>query len=346
MSFASVSALPSQQFCDDYREGRYRNQTAHSYSGHDQQRLGPDGRPPAEPFDPTKISFNVNLSFDVPRHCCAHGPVNVTVAQNDLMTGWRKNGNKTMLTADLSRVIPTSVKIVGSTLAPQSPYALQLTDAQGMALYETHVANHSNGEERTCVGFPLFMDDKTMFRNNGVIDDNVRNYANLSWEDIKKDSFSLSYPNNGPSYVLIPKKRAFYFVWVLEVVEQGKDNILENPAYQDPGHPEYIRLFNDDYEHCMAYYKNVLSNIHFTNLTKMKATLVPLDNYHDGPPLEHKRETIVLEITGRAPELSADAASARLHGMRQSAATCGSGRRAQLDLGSLTAKFSSSSCSK
>ena len=280
----------------------------------------------------------MDLCFDVPRHCCSRDPVEVVVSEADLVKGWQKNGNKALLAADLSRVVPTSVKIVGSTLPPQSPYALQLHDANGIPLYETHVAHYSSGSERDCYGFPLYMDDKTMFRNNGIIDDHVRDYANISVETIKDGCLSLQYPNGGHEFALVPKDKAMYFVWVLEVKNGGKDNILENIAYQDPNHPEYIRLFKRDFDRCIDYYKNALSHIHFCNMSKMKARLVPRDHYVPGSE-QTRRETIVLEVTGRATELNADAVNSRMSGMKVSAANAGRASAKQMDLGRLTEKF-------
>ena len=97
-------------------------------------------------------------------------------------------------------------------------------------------------------------------------------------------------------------------------------------------------MFKRDFDRCIDYYKNALSHIHFCNLSKMKARLVPRDHYVPGSD-QMRRETIVLEVTGRATELGADAINSRMSGMKLTAGSAGRTAAKQMDLGRLTEKF-------
>ena len=348
MSFVQPSAgeyeLPSAQFTAAFQDGTYDTRHAEEYATSDcyeGARESNDHMRPVKAFEPGKIVYHVDLCFTLPRHCCADAPVDVNIHQNDLIRTWQHNGASHLLQSDLSRVVPTSIKIVGTTLPSQAPYALQLYDANGMSLFETHGANYSSGAECDCYGFPLFMDDKTIFRSNGVVDDHVRNYANVSIKDIKKDCLSLEYPG-GLQYALVPKDKGWYFAWVLEVKERGTDSIMTNPAYQDANHPSYIRLYKKDFDRCITYYENALERIKFANLTKMKARLMPRDHYVSGhDPADVRQETVVLEVTARAADVEAQVAETRMAGMRITGGHAGKSKQhtSRMSYGQLQQKF-------
>lgn len=332
--------MPTREFAHAFDQGTYNTEESQRYYrdaqvSYDQNQYEEHKRP-VKLFDPGKIVYHVDLCFSLPRRGCPQGPVEVNINQNDLIRTWQQNSSMNLLRSDLSRVVPTSIKIVGTTFPAQSPYALQLFDAKGVPLFDTHGANYSSGNECDCYGFPLFMDDKTIFRSNGVVDDHVREYANISIKDIKNDCLLLKYPS-GLEYALVPKVNGMYFAWVLEVKERGSDSIMTNPAYQDANHPEYFRLYKKDFDRCISYYEKALEQIKFVDFTRMKARLVPRDHHIlSQDPTDLRQETVILEVTARAGDVSDETISHRCSKIRMNANHAGKKTLSRLTFGELT----------
>lgn len=310
--------MPSREFQNAWSTGRYKHSEARRYAEEPcaeedavMQYSAPVEQPsyevvraPAEPYDPDTLSFSYITEFNFNGQV---KPLDVVIREQDLVALWARNSMSKHLKYDLKRVVPLSIQIVGSTMKQPAPFSVQVFDASGLPLFDTHGANTSCGETNCDYGWPLYVDDKNVYRSAGKIPKHYRDYANLKIEDIKSDVLKMEYPN-GPVYMMIPRRNGFYYAWVLEVLGNSQDDILNNPAYQDPGHSDYIRLSAQDFHKCIKHYEDALSKIKFHNMEKITVRLIP----HCSRIKDEDLHSLVLNFTIRAGEAAPELVKQRV----------------------------------
>lgn len=331
--------MPTREFQAAWINGTYEHRDAQMYAHQDEMEYvqGPratggemmqfspqlprlETRAPGDPYDPDTLTFSYITEYNLNGKSAIAKPQDVIIRDSDLTALWARNNMTKHLKYDLRRVIPLNISIGGTTLDDRAPYSIQVFDANDNHLYDSHGANSSGGETTNEYGWPLYISDKTIYRSQGKIPEHYRDYANVKIEDIKKDVAYLEYPNNGPTYVLVPRKIGYYYSWVLEVRGNGQDDILNNPAYQDAYHKDYIKLTPADFQRCIKHYEEALASIKFHNMERIRVRLIPHD--HNDPSDEtRKRHSIMLHFSIRAPQASPEVIKQRMTLMKMPSAT-------------------------
>ncbi len=233
-----------------------------------------------------KKRFQFNFTFDTSGKQAGKGgggEISVSATESDLREMFAQNAefDPSMTQVNLSKAAVIKTRIVGSTFPKRCKYTLELTDKYGRNMFQTHGYKNSDNAIFEKRGVPLYSNEHVLMQKDDDIDADLRRYGELSMSDITKNVTTIDYadPSTGTQRRIysVPKyPNGVYFMYALE-----KANSVFPPgqsmASTDPNNPSFFQLPSETYEAVVAAYRKKLNNdVHFYDLTEIKAKLRPL----------------------------------------------------------------------
>lgn len=233
---------------------------------------------PDQSYNPALVTFNIEVSFLTNENSSNLETEKVDVDLTSMYKLWFMNDETNLLRKDFSKAVPVSVAIVGKTFPDGSPYNIRIYDKKSNKLhyaYSPFYSGNTHALQLEDGGYPLYLGNKTIYRNNKMIDENMRKYAHLTIDSITEGI--VAYPHADDPYIGVPLATAHYFAWFIEVIQnRPEERVLTHPSYVDPASPKtYIRLSNAVYDDCVRYYKEQIASLHFHDLSKLSIELIP-----------------------------------------------------------------------
>lgn len=269
----------------------------------------PDDAPPIPKFNPQVVTFKTVFRFKVPQDESVQETQSLKVNTNDLFQFWLaqkeyKDVAAALLEKDLARALPMQVQIVGATFPPETPYAIKVFDKNLKKMYDPHPTFTTAGGGCEDYGFPLFLSNKTVFRNDSAIDATIQDYANFN-KCVLEEGIKQEISGNQVTHVSVPYHNAHFFSWVLDNPENqswGGDPSIYSAAFRNRHNDDFIRLPKSDYDKCKKFYDQVEDRINaqFYNLSELNVHLVPTSVSEDsdnGGPKRNMFHNITLSLT-------------------------------------------------